>query len=163
MKVSDDEILDLIWDETLSKIARSTFIRYIGNYLGTYDLVTIRENSEERISYFAALTLSDIKDGSMLSESQLRVRVKQLIQNGELVRVCQHGFMFHHEALKEVVVKAVKYWQIVGLPYGYESDSVVKCCKCVPAENFNLFQLSQNCYQILRAEHPKYKEELCNQ
>lgn len=153
MKITDQELLDYIWDETLSAIVRNTFVRYMGNKLGTYSL-DVAAGDPRR---FAVLYRIYLYAGSPLCQSQFRTRIKKLISQGDLSPELGYdgrSFVINSIHLAPAVIKAVTLWQEVGLPFGSEDKG--KSCKTIPAEGFNLFALSQDFYQILRREYPSY-------
>ncbi|MCQ9121280.1 hypothetical protein BKG95_10305 [Rodentibacter pneumotropicus] len=155
MKITDQQLLDYIWDETLSAIVRNTFVRYMGNELGTYSL----DVATSEPSGFAVLHRINLYAGAPLSQSRFRTRIKKLISQGNLLpRLGYDGrsFVINSIHLAPAVLKTVKLWQEAGLPFGYEGEGYIKSCKTIPAEGLDLFALSQGFYQILRKEYPSY-------
>lgn len=155
MKTTDDEILAYIWDETLGRVARNAVIHYMGHRLGTYDINALRDDDFER---FSLLHRTNLYAGATLSKSQFRVRLNQLVNQGRILpRLGKDSKAFVINAdVKAVVISAITFWQNAGLPFGY-TDQTKTCKKTIPAESVNLFELSTDCYQLLRHYYPTYQ------
>lgn len=155
MKITDDDILDYLWDETLSNIARATLIHYMGHRLGTYDINALRDDDFDR---FALLHRTELYAGMTLSKSQFRVRLNQLVEKGRILpRLGKDSKAFVINAdVKAVAISAITFWQNAGLPFGY-TDETRTCMKTIPAESINVFNLTAACYRLLRCEYPIYQ------
>ncbi|KGQ34632.1 hypothetical protein P375_00360 [Gallibacterium genomosp. 2] len=155
MKITDDEILAYIWDETLGRVARNAVIHYMGHKLGTYDINELRDDDVELI---ALLHRSALYAGAMLSNGRFRLRLNKLINQGKLLpRLYKDNRAFIINAdVKAVVISAITFWQNVGLPFGY-TDQTKTCKKTIPAESVNIFEMSTACYQLLRHYYPTYQ------
>ncbi len=103
MKVLDEHILEYIWDETLDRIAQHTLVTYIGGSVGTYS----DDHAEKRAEDFAILSVRHLIEGSGLSESQFRRRVKKLMAQGVLLqRIGPNSFVINSDVVKDAAVHA---------------------------------------------------------
>ncbi|WP_039174278.1 hypothetical protein [Gallibacterium genomosp. 1] len=155
MKITDDEILAYIWDETLGRVARNAVIHYMGHKLGTYDINELRDDDVELI---ALLHRTNLYAGATLSKSQFRVRLNQLVNQGRILpRLGKDSKAFVINAdVKAVVISAITFWQNAGLPFDY-TDETRTCMRTIPAESINVFNLTTACYRLLRCEYPIYQ------
>ncbi len=155
MKMTDNEILDYIWDETLGKIARNTVIHYMGNRLGTYDINALKDDDVELI---ALLHRTALYAGSTLSSGQFRLRINKLVKQGKLLpKLNKDNRTFIINAdVKPAVISAIAFWQQAGLPFGY-TDQTKTRKKTIPAESVKIFEISTGCYQFLRHNYLTYR------
>ncbi|WKS99767.1 hypothetical protein NYR30_00265 [Gallibacterium salpingitidis] len=155
MKMSDNEILDYLWDETLGKIARNTVMHYMGHRLGTYDINALRDDDFEQI---ALLHRTALYAGTTLSNGRFRLRINKLVKQGKLLTKLNKDnrtFIINAD-VKPVVISAITFWQQAGLPFGY-TDQTKTCKKTIPAESVKIFEMSTACYQLLRHNYPTYR------
>ncbi|THA21137.1 hypothetical protein E5361_07355 [Histophilus somni] len=152
MKITDDKILDYIWEETLNKIATRTISHYIGHKLNTYDIKTLRDDD---VDNFALLNRIELYAGITLSQSQFRIRLNKLINQGMLLPRSKGSFVINAD-VTAVAISAITFWQQMGLPFGF-TDETRTCNKTIPAESINLFNLSTACYQLLKHKYPTYQ------
>lgn len=155
MKITDNQILEYLWDEMLNTVAANTFIYYMGNKLGTYD---IEELTDDDFRRFALLYRTQLYAGTTLSKCQFRVRLNKLVTQGVLLPELGKDSQYFtiNADVKPIAINAIEFWQSAGLPFGY-TDHTKTCRKTIPAGNINLFQLSKTCYQILRYKYPTYQ------
>lgn len=152
-KVSDEHILEYIWDETLSHVASSTIINYIGDNIGTYS----EDEAAKDAEMFAVLNINDLVAGSGLSKGRFKRKVEKLIRQSDLLsRLGSNSFIINSLHLEVVATQAVRNWQAVGVPCGIDTDG--KSRKTMPISGLprSIFELKTNCYLILRSQFPNY-------
>ena len=140
MKVLDEHILEYIWDETLDRIAQHTLVTYIGGSVGTYS----DDHAEKGAEDFAILSVRHLIEGSGLSESQFRRRVKKLMAQGVLLqRIGPNSFVINSDVVKDAAVHAARCWRAIGVPYGM--DDTGRACKTLPINALprSIFELKQ--------------------
>ena len=153
MKVTDKQILEYIWDETLSHIASSTIINYMGDNIGIYS----EDEAAKDAEMFAVLNINDLVAGSGLSKGRFKRKVEKLIRQSDLLsRLGGQSFIINSLNLEEVAIQAIRNWQAIGVPCGIDTDG--KSRKTMPISGLprSIFELKTNCYLILRSEFPTY-------
>ncbi|HED4400864.1 hypothetical protein [Pasteurella multocida] len=152
-KVTNNEILQHIWEKTLINICNKTLIRYIGNKIGTYVFDKLNQND---IEYLSIVSTVECFKGSGISQSQFRKRVKKLIEDGFLLKRLNsnNAFIINTLELEDAVFDAVEFWKNNGIPSGYEFDNEGKtACRTISAEGLNIEKLIKQNYENLLANN----------
>ncbi|HEA3288500.1 TPA: hypothetical protein RVS77_002121 [Pasteurella multocida] len=149
-KVTNNEILQHIWEKTLINICNKTLIRYIGNKIGTYVFDKLNQND---IEYLSIVSTVECFKGSGISQSQFRKRVKKLIEDGFLLKRVDlnsnNAFIINTLELEDAVFDAIEFWKNNGIPCNEEK--VVY--KTISAENLNIENLIKQNYENLLANN----------
>ncbi|MCI7354464.1 MAG: hypothetical protein SPE06_07595 [[Actinobacillus] rossii] len=153
MKVSNEDILEYIWDETLNKIAINSLVKYMGDEVGTYS----DNDAAERADNFACLNISSLAAGSGLSYNQFRIRIQRMIVKGDLRKFIRStSFVINSDLLEEVAIYAAQCWRSIGVPFGMNENRTSCNTLHINALPRSIFELTTNCYLILRTKYPTY-------
>lgn len=136
-KVSDEQLMEFLWDCTLKNVSARTLIHYIGDQVGTYSLTKVPLN----VGFFTMFAGWSVAKKAPLSKSQFRVRINKLTEKGEIKRLF-HSYQVLSPYLTDMCICAVRFYQRQGLPF--ERDVAL------PVEKFNLPELRQKCYEHLK-------------
>lgn len=141
MKITDRELLRLIWLYQLKKTASGVLVRYVGDVYGlcgdTFYEYAVGISRSER----AQIT-------KRISEKQMLIRMKGLIQSRKLVPYGYPLFCtcwINARQSRQAFEAARRWWQSKGIPEGWDTEN--KCCRTVPCENIE--QLTADCTAFL--------------
>lgn len=141
MKITDRELLRLIWLYQLKLTAKNVLVHYVGDVYGVC--------GETHYEY--AVGISRSARGNItkrISESQLLVRMKDLINSRKLARYGYPLFCtcwINAWQSRQAFDAARNWWLIQGIPEGFDTDK--NCCKTVACDNIQ--QLTADCTAFL--------------
>lgn len=141
MKITNRELLRLIWLYQLKLTAEKVIIRYVG---GTYGVCR-----DDSFGFVVGISRSERRlITKRISEAQLLTRMKDLIRTKHLQAYGSPLFTtcwVNSEQSNNAFAYARAWWIAKGIPEGFDTDK--QCVRTVPCENIE--QLTADCTAFL--------------
>jgi len=112
MKITDEELLELIWHEQLRHIAKNVRGKYVGGRYGLHEESYLWVDSATQLQLCARTSIT-----KEISAGHLLVRLKKMISEGKLTDIKRSGlYRIEEEKYPEIYEAAVSFWVDKGLP-----------------------------------------------
>lgn len=144
MKITDEQLLESIWQNQMRCLSDGVIDQYVGNKfgLGSDNEHQYFNASSEHIAHRQRLT-------NAISKQRLRIRIKKLLDEGKLNTAYKHTlltFFIDSEEAKEAFHAARSFWLENGVPEGGNETRSMKTTKMTTAE---FESLREQCSEML--------------
>lgn len=150
MRISDEELLQAMWENQLRLLSSRVLYTYFG---GRYGLVADEEFWFKSVSSEHRISRQNITE--LIGSQQLMKRIRGLCKQGDVKDSHSDSltFFIDGENAKKAFQEARHWWLEQGVPEGFENGA----CRTVAMEADKIERLSAMCQNHLTELFPSYQ------
>ncbi|MCU7962375.1 hypothetical protein L5M28_07260 [Shewanella sp. SW32] len=130
MKITDEELMQCIWQMQLRKVTTGVLTRYVGD-----EYAVSGEKCDTEFLYASSMKLFNREHlTSVICKSQLLFRLRYLARQ-KLIKMDSRTFYIDTPEAREAYQLARQWWLDHGVPTGYDREH--NCMRCIKLPNYN--------------------------